>query len=615
MRFKQFILSAGLLTVFLTTLSWAGNLSVRAYLNRNDVSVGGQFTLSVQASGSQANKIASPQLPDISKFARFMGSSSSQSIQFINGRMSASKTLIYYFRAIRPGSFTIPPIKVIVKGKTYKTNPVSIMIRRSAASQPSAAGRSAPPQKPEAGMQTKPDLGGALFLRALVNKREVYQNEPIILTYRIYTRVSVTGYGIKALPKTVGFWAEEIPMPRQPQTREEIVNGVKYMVADLKKMVLFPTDPGKKVIDPMVVTCQVRMRNTRPSRDIFNNFFNDDFFGREVEKNIRSKPITIHVLPFPKAGRPADFSGAVGRFNMTVKVNKDSVKTNETVTMTVKISGSGNIKMLPAPKFNVPPDFERYAPKITEKINRSTRGVSGFKRFEYVFIPRFPGKQRIAPISFSYFDPARKAYRTITSSEFLIHVKPGAESLISLGEGLSKEEVQLVGKDIRFIKTTSPKFQKIDRYFYGSPLFWLIVFLPLVALGGAFGYRRYQDRLEENVAFARSQRANQLAKKRLQKAKKVLSEETQKEFFAEISRAMLGFLGDKFNLPTAGIMTDQVEKLMRDRHADEETIQKYLKCLQICDFQRFAPANSSIEEMQSCYEAAGQAIIQLEKAI
>lgn len=613
---KRILGSIGLLTIFLVSQAWAGKFSVRAYLDQNRVTVGQQFSVSVEASGSGARKLSSPQLPDISKFADFLGSSSSQSIQFINGSMSVSKTLIYYYRATRAGAFTIPPIVAKVKGRTYKTNPLTIIVQQRAASQPPpVAGKQAPSTVPNMNTRKKSGLNQSLFLRALVNRRRVYQNEPVVVTFRIYTRVSVTGYGIKSLPKTKGFWAEEIPMPQRPQTQNEILNGVKYAVADLRKMVLFPMAPGKKVIDPMVVTCQVRVRNNRRSRDIFDDFFNDDFFGKQIEKDIQSRPITINVLPLPEEGKPADFSGAVGQFQMGAKVSKDSVKANEAVTLTVKISGSGNIKMLPKPKLIVPPDFERYEPKITEKINRTATGVHGYKTFEYVLIPRFAGDQRIAPISFSYFDPVRKSYQTVHSPEFVIHVKPGAESVVSLGEGLSKEDVRLIGKDIRFIKTQPPEFRKMNRLFYKMAFFWLILFFPMIVLGGAFGYKRYQDRLKENVAFARSQRANQVAKKRLQNARRVLAVDTQKQFFAEISKALLGFLGDKFNLPTAGIMTDEVEKLMREHQVDKETIRSYLDCLRICDFQRFAPANSTLEEMQRCFNDANQAIIRLEKVI
>ncbi|NOY76345.1 MAG: protein BatD [Calditrichaeota bacterium] len=616
MNGRRLLNGVGLIIWLVASQAWAGNLSVRAYLNQNRISVGQQFSVSVEASGSGASKISSPKLPDISKFADFMGSSSSQSIQFINGSMSVSKTLIYYYRATRAGAFTIPPIVVKVKGKTYKTNPLTLLIQSRTPSQPPpVAGGQQPSANPRTGTGAKSRSNSTLFLRALVNRRKVYQNEPVVVTFRIYTRVSVTGYGVKSLPRTEGFWAEDIPLPPRPQTRNEILNGVKYVVADLKKMVLFPTAPGKKVIDPMVVTCQVQIRNTRRSRDIFDDFFNDDFFGKQVERDIQSQPITITVLPLPEEGKPADFSGAVGTFNMTAKLSKDSVKANEAVTLTVKISGTGNIKMLPEPKVTIPPDFERYEPKITEKINRTATGVHGYKTFEYVLIPRFPGEQRIAPISFSYFNPVKKAYQTVHSPEFVVHVKPGAESVVSLGEGLSKEDVQLIGKDIRFIKTQPPEFQKINHFFYKTAFFWLIVFFPLIVLGGAFGYKRYQDRLTENVAFARSQKANQIAKKRLQNAKKMLAVDTQKEFFAEISRALLGFFGDKFNLPTAGIMTDEVEKLLRDRGVDEETIRRYLDCLRTCDFQRFAPANSTLEDMKRCFDDASQAIIRLEKVI
>ncbi len=593
----------------------AAKISVRAYLDRNVVRVGDQFSLSIEVSGQDASKVPMPEPPNLSKFAAFVGSSTSQSIQFVNGRMSASKTTLFFFQATAPGMYTIPPVNVKFKGKTYQTNRLTIQVQKGAATPPPVAG--APGQNPSGNKLPKATgpRRGDLFLRALVSKRTVYQNEPVVITYRIYTRVSVTGYGIKTLPKTAGFWAEDVPLPQRPQTRNEIYNGMKYVVADLKKMVLFPTAPGKKVIDPMVITCQVRVRSKRPSRDIFDNFFNDDFFGRQVQEDIKSQPITINVLPLPEAGKPADFSGAVGEFNLKASLSKDSVKANEAVTLTVRISGSGNIKMLPEPKLNLPPDFEKYEPKVTQKINRTSAGVSGFKQFEYVLIPRFPGEQRIAPISFSYFNPKTKSYRILHSPEFVVRVGRGAQTAVSLGEGLSKEEVRLVGKDIRFIKTEPSEFIRLNNFFYKTPLFWVLIFGPLLALGGAVGYKKYQDRLEENVAFARSQRARQFARKRLQKAKKLLAEDTQKEFFAEISRALLGFLADKFNLPAAGIMIDEVEGLMRERGVDEETIRKYLDCLRVCDFQRFAPANSSLSEMENCYNDASDAIVRLEKAV
>ncbi len=594
----------------------AARVSVRAYLDRNVVRVGDQFSLSIEVSGQDASKVPTPEPPDLSKFAAFVGSSTSQSIQFVNGRMSASKTTIFFFQATAPGMYTIPPVQVKFKGKTYSTNRVTIQVQKGAATAPPAAG-TAPGQTPgQSGLpKTSGPRRGDLFLRALVSRRKVYQNEPVVITYRIYTRVSVTGYGIKTLPQTAGFWAEDVPLSQRPQTRNEIYNGMKYVVADLKKMVLFPTAPGKKVISPMVITCQVRVHSKRRSNDIFDNFFNDDFFGRQVQEDIKSQPVTIEVLPLPEAGKPSDFSGAVGEFNLKASLSKDSVKANEAITLTVRISGSGNIKMLPEPKLNLPPDFEKYEPKVTQKINRTGAGVSGYKQFEYVLIPRFPGEQRIAPISFSYFDPRTKSYRTLHSPEFVVRVGRGSQTAVSLGEGLSKEEVRLVGKDIRFIKTEPVQFVRLNNFFYKTPLFWILIFVPLLALCGAFGYKKYQDRLEENVAFARSQRAGQFAKKRLQKAKKLLSEDTQKEFFAEISRALLGFLADKFNLPAAGIMIDEVEGLMRERGVDEETIRKYLNCLQVCDFQRFAPANSSLSEMESCYNDASEAIVRLEKAV
>ncbi|HEX9970623.1 MAG TPA: BatD family protein, partial [bacterium] len=267
------------------------------------------------------------------------------------------------------------------------------------------------------------------------------------------------------------------------------------------------------------------------------------------------------------------------------------------------------------PNVEVPPDFERYEPKITENINRTENAVSGSKTFEYVLIPRYPGVQKIKPVLFSYFDIANKKYRILSTPEIVIDVAKGSDEFMTVTSGLSKEEVKLLGKDIRFIQLSNTEFSKIGSYLYKKSYFILLLIFPILAVLASYGYRRHLDKLSGNIAYARSRQANQLAMKKLHKAKKLLAETRQKEFYAETANSLMGFLGDKFNISSAGIITDQVEEVMKSKNIPEDVIRQYLSCLQVCDYQRFAPSNSNLQGMKDFFDQAKQAIVSLERVI
>ena len=309
------------------------------------------------------------------------------------------------------------------------------------------------------------------------------------------------------------------------------------------------------------------------------------------------------------------FSGAVGNFSISATVDKNYVKTNEAVALKVKIAGTGNIKVLPTPKVEIPPDFELYEPKVAQRINRSGNTISGNKSFEYVLIPRFPGTQKIKPIDFSYFDTNSKIYTNLSTPEIEINVEKGSDEFIAVGSGLSKEEVKLLGKDIRFIQKHQPEFQKRGRYFYNNKIFIILLIFPLILVVSSIAYSRYLEKISATIAFARSRKANQIAMNRLRRAKRLLSEKTQKEFYAETANSLLGFLGDKFNISAAGIIIEQVEETMKARQIDNQVISQYLNCIQTCDFQRFAPSNASLTEMKQFYDQAKAAIVSLERVI
>lgn len=583
----------------------ADDLIVEAHVDKTVVGLGQQFTLNVQLSGKGANS-ADPELPRMDEFAVYIGSSSSQNIQFINGKMSVSKTLSYYFQANAVGMFEIGAVKVVQKGKIYQSDPISIEIQKTAMSaQPS-------PKKEQVVQGTGP-AEGDLFLRITVDKKRVYQNEPVVVTYKLYTRVNVSSFNYNKLPGTAGFWVEEFPLPQQPETYNEMLEGKRYTVAVLKRMALFPMSPGTKHVEPMVLDCEVRVR--QKSRDIFDDFFSDPFFGRTTRKTIQSKPVQIDVVPLPEDGKSDHFSGVVGQFKITSMVDKTSAKTNEAITYRYRAEGSGNIRTLPDPKIQFSTDFEVYPPKITDQVDRKGNTISGHKTYEYILVPRVPGVQTIKPVSLTYFDPASRSYKTVQTKTIRIDVAKGEETFSVAHSGLSKEEVKLIGKDIRFIKTDNPDFQRMGVSFYQNTFFWIVFISPLLFIGGAIIYRQHLDRLEGDVAYARRRQASPTARKHLSKARNLVNKEKQKEFYAEVSRALASYLGNKLNIAEAGMISDEVHALLKKRGVSKESVAAYFDCLKTCDMKRFAPLESDESEMKIFLRKAEQAITSVDSEL
>ncbi|MBN1479748.1 protein BatD [candidate division KSB1 bacterium] len=606
MKSKTFIIF-----IFLAISSWlsAQPLTVTTSVNQNQIGLNQQLVFTIELSGEAAQKVAQPELPDMQGYLDFLGSGgTSQNISFVNGRMSVAKTFTYYYLAVKEGEFIVPPVTVIYDNTEYASKPITVTISQSA-----AAGQS---QSPASSQPPSSNSTDDLYIRTIVNKRSVYQNEPIIVTYRIYAAVSVTGYSITKLPETTGFWTEDIETPQQPQVKNEMIDGKRYLTADIKKIALFPTSAGEKTIGPMALQCEVRVQTSRRSRDLFDSFFDDAFFGGTTRRSIASPAVEIDVKPLPAANKPADFSGAVGQYKLNATVDKTDVNTDEALSLKVNISGTGNIRLLPKPRLEIPSDFEQYDPKETEVIDRQGGIISGSKTFEYVLVPRFPGEQRIKPITFSYFDPVKKDYVTLSAPELIINVTKGANQFIaSGGSGLSKEEVRYVGQDIRFIKLAPGDFQPIGYRIYTSFGFFALLALPIFLLAWAVLYKNHRDRLSENIAYARSRRANTLAMKRLSKAKLLLSEDRQKEFYAEVADALTGFAADKLNMSKAGLISDELEKEFKNRGLDAELTTDYFSLIRTCDLQRFAPSTVEVETMQQSYKEAKKVIIKLEKAL
>ena len=591
--------------VILALPAGAAAQSVRAFLSQNPVPVNGQFVLNVEVSGSQSTD-GDPALPDLSAFAVYLGSGTSTSMQFVNGRMSMSHTIQYRFQATQEGTFEIGPVTVRVDGGDLRTEPLTIEV--SAAPAAGAGGRGGGDGRAGADGGVGPD---DLFVTATLGEERVYVNQPVVVEYRIFTRVDVDGVSIVRQPGTAGFWVEELA---SPQRQEQVVrNGVQYASQVIRRVALFPASAGPQRVDPLVLEAQVRVQR-RSRRDPFGGIFGDSVFGRRMPVSIASNALALDVLPAPPGG-PASYTGFVGSLAVSAGVDRAEAETNDALTLRVDVSGDGNIRTLPEPTLNLPAAFEVYPPEMREEVEPAADGVRGRRVYEYVVVPREPGRVTIPPVELAYFDPDRGAYAVASSDPIDLTITGDAAPAPVLPGGRARTAVDLQREDIRFIRIAAPTFRARGGSLFRTAGFWTVAVLPLAALAGAVAVRRHRDRLAGDVAWARSRRASKVARRRLARAEPLCAPDRHREFHAEVGRAMQGFLGDKLNVAEAGLIHDETRAALAARGVEAALVDAYLDCLERCDRERFAPAEPDPAAMQAMLAEAGRAMTDLDAAL
>ncbi len=568
----------------------AQDVTFEASVNRTRMSYEDTLVYSLSLSGGNIDLKVTPQLPDLhDQFDILRGPSRSTSISIVNGRQSSSLKLQYLLSPKKTGTLEIGPARLEYDKNTYMTDPVTIeVVQGSAAQAPSPSGQP----------QQQAEKAAKLFVRAEVDKKEAYIGEQITVSYSLYTRIDIAQYGITRQPGFTGFWKEEIvKQPEQLAFQEQDVNGVPYAVALIQKVALFPTQSGEVSIDPMIVGFLIRVRGQ--SRDPFDQFFNDPFFGQTQEIIRKTQPIPLNILPLPEENQPPTFSGDVGTFHLSVEADPQQVTAGEPVTLKITIQGAGNITTVKEPVIELPETFKRYDTHITENAYTMQEPVQGEKLFETVLIPSDSGDYEIPPVHYTYFDPQRKAYQHIRSEPIPVTVLPGAEQDEPMERRIAtKEEIRLLGKDIRFIKT-SLSLSDQGQHWYQSPWFVVVHLLPIPGLLLAYGYIRYRERYMSDETYVRRKRAAKASRQRLKKAGPLMEHGETKAFYAEISGILRQYLGDKLNLPPAGIHGAEISNILQDSGLDEDTASLLRQSLEECDFARFAPGASGKEEMKT----------------
>ncbi len=551
--------------------------------------------------------------PDFAPFRLISGpaQSTSTSTQIINQQVTTSVSISYTYvlEAREKGEFSIGNARVTVDGKNHQSEAITIKVTDSGAAQPA-------PSRPR--QETRePQMPGSddIFVRAVANNKSPYQGEQVIITYNLYTRLDITNYSIDALPSFRGFWSENISTGQQ-SARSEVVNGVNYRVAEIRRVAVFPQRPGELKIEPMAVDMGVRVRTPQQQRrgSLFDEFFGSSPFDRfqTVQHSVRSNAVTLDVKPLPSQNRPADFKGAVGSYEMTANLQPGELDVNDAATLLVRIEGNGNIRMLEQPQIQFSRHLEVFDPNIDDNVRTARNGISGSREFNYLVIPRSAGETEIPAIRFSYFDPEKSTYITRIAGPFTLKVSGDAITASELsGTG---GELTYLADEIRFIVTQAPSWRPANYLFFQSQAFYLLLSTPIVLFLLFLLFYRKHLKQKQDVSGMRTRKAQKLARKRLKLAYKFLQEEKKNAFYEEVFRALWGYVSDRLSIPVAKLNKENVAAAFKEKQVPLELADRFLKGLAECEYARFAPAGMD-NPMQETYDKALATIVTLEKEL
>lgn len=590
------------MTVFVSAVR-AQDGSFTATADRTQVGTGEQFTVTFTVSGSDAMAAQNFKSPDFGQLLVLSGPNTSQSYQIINGSMSGSIAYSYVLYARQPGKYTIPSATIDYKGKQIKSQPLQIEVVKGK-----------PQSQQQSAEATPANIAENLFIRAIPNRQRASLGEQITITYKLYMRVAVTNADFTTAPTYTGFWSEELEHPQRPTIVNETYEGKQFRVAMVMKTAIFPTQSGTLTIAPAEMAVGVQMQAQRRSNDPFD-IFNDPFFQQTQTKqvSIKSNPIILKIEALPP-NPPEGFSGAVGQYDFAAAVDKYSVRAGDPITLRLTVSGTGNISLLSLPKPVLPTDIESYDPKISSDITRDGGIIRGKKVAEYLLVPRNAGKRTIESMPFTYYDLAKRHYVKLASPRFDLTITPGRAIAGGDGSYVSKEDIKLLGEDIRFLKLTPGDLQNITASPLSSSSFFLTVFLPPLAFVGAFLYRRRMKAIYGDMPKFRFQQAGREASKRLKRAKQLLAQGNTESYHAEVSRTLLGYLEDKLHLAKSSLTVEEAVNRLQQRGVAEPALTQLRSCIERAEFARFAPDSDTSVARKELLDAASTVINDIEKS-
>jgi len=551
----------------------AQSVQVNGTISETEIFTGERVVLKINVSGKNFTNVSNPELPQLQGLQYLSKTpSTSTNYSYVNGVSSRSYAYQYYLQAEKPGKFIIPPVSVKVDGKAYKTEPIHITIRdrNKAANNHSSKGK-------------KPDI----FLKMEVSNHHPYIGQQITANVVLYFKSSldVTSYQPNPGWKAEGFWKEEFDQTQQPQAVSTIINGVRYRKAVLMKYALFPSKNHKLTISPFEVSCSVRYNNN--NQDPFSSFFSGfgGFGSSQRNVDLKTDPVSINVRDLPPAPSGVKDIGAVGKFTISRTASDRQVKLGESIEVTTKIKGVGNIALLSQPKYNFPDAFETYQPQQKSDINRKGTLIQGTKTFTDVLVARKIGTYTIPAAKIAYFNNDRRHFSIKTLPTITIHVinSPG-----NVGTSVSQNNALSIQPVTGLASWASLTYNSIFTVWW----FWVGIILPFLFIGVGFWQKQYRDRMQNDSRFARSHTALDNAKKRLEEASEIATSGDLKTAYSQLHMALSGYIGDKLNLPKAGLSDEEYISHLQKQNINPQLVSQIKRILDKCSTIRFAPLTS-----------------------
>ena len=580
------------------------------------VVVGERFRITYKVNTRDAKEFRAPDMKSI-EILTGPATSTASSTTIINGKVENSTTITYTYTAVatEEGDVELDGATIKAGGKQITSNKLTIKVLPPDQASAQQTGTSGQTNSRQSSGQTSSDVGADdLFMLATVDKTTVYEQEALLLTFKIYKLPSVDLQSMSnKMPDLKNFHVQEVELPQQKEFNLEHYNGRNYQTMVWSQYVLFPQHSGELEIPATPFEGVIAQRVENNSGDIFDMFFNSSRFV-EVKKDLTSRSIKVNVKPLPQ-GKTDAFYGGVGDFNISSTISGTDVTANDAITLRIILSGTGNLKLVKTPDVKFPQDFDIYDPKVENKYTIKGGRQTGNKVYEYLVIPRHAGQYTIPAVEFQYFDPKSGSYKTVKTDEYSLNVAKGQGGGESQGSVsyVNKEDLKFVGQDVRF-HATPVKLKSDGTQFYGSYLFWLCLALPLVILliVVAISAKRIAD--NANIAKVRVKKASSVATKRLKAARKLMKENRKDQFYDEMMRALLGYFGDKLSIPVAELSKDNIEAELKRRDVPEEPVKQVIGLLDDCEFARYAPGDDS-GRMDRLYDQAAAVIGQIENTI
>ena len=570
------------------------------------VTTGENFRLTYTTNTQNVGDLSLGNLPEGLELIAGPYKSSQSSFQMVNGHTSSSSSVTFTFivSANKAGNYTIPAAHLNTGGKTISSSAARLSVSGTAANT-GGAPRMHDDSEPSRGVRNAgtPISGSDLFIKVSANKTRVYEQEPVLLTYKVYTLVELTQLEGK-MPDLTGFHTQEVKLPQQKSFHIENVNGKNYRCVTWSQYVMYPQMTGKLEIPSITFNGTVVQQNRNV--DPFEAFLNGGSGYVEVKRSINAPGVTIQVDPLPE--KPENFSGGVGTFNISAQLDNKEIKAGTPLALRIIVSGNGNLKLLKQPVVSFPKDFDKYDPKVTDKTSLTSNGLEGSMIYDYLAVPRNQGNFTIPPVEFTYFDTSSKSYKTIKTQPLNITVEKGD------GTSDSEEFFDVKNQDIHQIKTGDTKVVAPDAFFFGSIKYLMIIgiiFILFLALLLVFRKRAIDN---ANVVMMKGKKANKVATKRLQLAKSMMMSNRSSEFYDEVLRALYGYVGDKFNLPVEHLSRENISELLTAKGVEDATIKQFVGAIDECEYERYAPGDAK-GNMNKTFESAMTAIMNIEETV